>query len=407
MTSAHSYSGFLSLPTELRCHIYHYLLSESHAVTVGAAYTTVFGNRIRDRARKIDIPGLPLDLVPLVRCERDISLLSVVKPPTIALDDANLGNTEAAQLVYPAPLALLQTCHQINDELTDFKRGMKRMVRARSSDANTEVEDQKEDTEGLSLYVTYPYGVLVLKSMYPFLLKQARRVYISGHYSTSQNADIEALPSFESGEGERLTPSSSFTIAESFGTPAPIRSSLRRRSLTTSWRSSSSHGTAPYNSAARPRLRLDPPLSRQQRQTSRTSTLFPSFSESTCTLAPAALAHLVRTLLPPKPTQLIKLSARILYPGENSYTTVWSDNNSPVTHILRNICGGKIDMQVKRGGLATGLCLTAKPKPESRVVSTSWENWRSGGRGRGGPAARVVPGRTGVEDLDGFLTDEA
>jgi hypothetical protein len=44
--------------------------------------------------------------------------------------------------------------------------------------------------------------------------------------------------------------------------------------------------------------------------------------------------------------------------------------------MLKNVCGGKIDMKVKRAGLATGLCVTVRPRPDSRIVSTSWENWR-------------------------------
>lgn len=51
-------------------------------------------------------------------------------------------------------------------------------------------------------------------------------------------------------------------------------------------------------------------------------------------------------------------------------------------------------MRVKRGDSGTGLVLSARAKPDGRVVSTSWENWR--GRGRG----------LGVGELDGFLVGE-
>lgn len=404
-----SYSGFLSLPTELRCHIYDYLLADSHAVTISAGYTTVFGNRIQDRARTIDIPGLPLDFAPLVRCHRDTSLLSVANAPTIPFDDGRLSNAETVQSIYPAPLALLQTCHLVNDELTDYKRGKKRMARAPSEDGTENFPDGAEDKQGLSLYVTYPYGVLVLKSMYPYLLKQARRVYISGHYASSKDIEAETPQSFNEGDERRLSPSGSFAVAESFGTPDSARPLGRRSRSGSHYTQTTADGASATALTARPRLRLDPPLVRQQRHASRTESLFPAFSPATCELAPLALALLVRTLLPPDPTQLVKLSARILYPGENSYASVWSDNNSPVTHILRNVCGGKIDMQVKRGSLGTGLCLTARPKPESRIVSTSWENWRTGGVNGtvvpARPAARRPTGRMEIADLDGFLMD--
>jgi hypothetical protein len=39
--------------------------------------------------------------------------------------------------------------------------------------------------------------------------------------------------------------------------------------------------------------------------------------------------------------------------------------------------------------------VVARPKPDSRTVSTAWENWRSAGRGCGEAME--------VEELDGFL----
>jgi hypothetical protein len=401
MYDPNMYSAFLSLPTELRCQIYDYLLSDSHAVTISAGYTTVFGHCIQDCARKLDIPGLPLNLSPLVRPIRDASLLSVAKPPEIAIDNGRTGIAEqdTGTLGMPAPLALLLTCSLVNDELTDYMRGRKQIktARARSANSNTGKEDlnAEEDKEGLSLYVTYPYGVLVLKSMYPYLLKQARRVYISGYYTNPKDFEPGSPTSSDGSDEERLTPSNSFAVAESFGAPTSGRSFLRSSRMNITRRRTSAAN------AARPRLRLDPPLQRQERRTSQTQLSFPHFSDATNTLAPTALAHLIRTLFPPTPSQCTKLSARILYPGENSYGTVWSDDNSPVSHILRNVCGGKIDMKCKRGALGTGLSLSAQPKLDGRVVSTSWENWRVGN------AVGVTRrSRMDVGDLDAFLVEE-
>jgi hypothetical protein len=373
------YSAFLSLPTELRCQIYDYLLVDSQAITISAGYITVFGNRIQDRARKHEIPGLPLDLAPLVRQTRDASLLAVAKPPEIAIDDGPTDTAEpdTSTLGMPAPLALSLTCRLVNDELTDYTRGRRQIKTARARSAKPNAEEVEptadDDTEGLSLYVTYPYGVLVLKTLYPYLLKQARRVYISGHYSNPKDSEPGSPTSTDSSDAERLTPSNSFAVAESFGA-YPSTRSIRPRSTrnSTPRRSSRDNNTT----TTRPVLRLDPPLPRQQRHASRAELAFPSFSSTTNALAPAALTTLIRTLFPPTPSQCTKLSARILYPGENSYGTVWSNDNSPVTHMLKNVCGGKIDMKVKRAGLATGLCVTVRPRPDSRIVSTSWENWR-------------------------------
>lgn len=407
MTTAYDssslYSAFLSLPTEIRCEIYDYLLVDSQSITISAGYVTVFGNRIADRARKHDIPGLPLDLAPLVRATRDASLLSVAKPPEITIDNCLMGDVahKDSTIGMPAPLALLLTCRLVNDELTDYMRGRKQIKTARARSSNPTAEEDepvlKDDNEGLSLYVTYPYGVLVLKSMYPYLLKQARRVYISGHYSNPRDAEPGSPTSSDEGDEERLTPSNSFAVAESFGAMPPGRSFRQRSMVHNQWRRTSN------GNPTRPRLRLDPPTQRQERRVSKTELAFPPYSDKTSVIAPVALTHLVRTLFPPTPSQCVKLSARILYPGENSYGTVWADEKSPVTHILKNICGGKIDMKVKRGDFGTGLCLTARARPDSRIVSTSWENWRIGPQG--GNISRRSS-RMDVGDLDAFLVAE-
>jgi hypothetical protein len=266
-----TYSGFLSLPTELRCHVYHYLLAEPHAITVSAGYVTCFGNRIQDRARKTEIPGLPLGLTPLARHQHDTSLLSVAQPPTVAVEDI-----EGEKPVLPAPLALLLTSRTLNDELTDYMRGRKMIAQARSKDTGRGAQEVEEDMEGLSLYVSYPYGVLVLKSLYPFLLKQARRVYISGHYTSPQ--DDEPEQETEDGEIEGLTPSNSFAAC-SFTTPTSGPSLRHNRSF-----SNASQRTARHS---QPRLRLDSPT-----LSTRTTTAFPPFPKPTSSLAPAVLSSL-------------------------------------------------------------------------------------------------------------------
>ncbi|KAF2855323.1 hypothetical protein T440DRAFT_464596 [Plenodomus tracheiphilus IPT5] len=388
---SNTYSGLLSLPTEIRCHIYDYLLADSQAITISAAYITALGHRIQDRARKTDIPGLPFDLTPLIRPNRDDSLLSVQHPPTIAIDDAPLQNIDAGPLVYPAPMALRQTCHLVNDELTDYKnmRSKKQPAQARSHNSRTQLYKSEESEEGLSLYVSYPYGILVLKSMYPFLLKQARNVYISGYYT---EPPATTNPNNTESFNDHLTPSNSFTIAESFGTRNPSRT--RSRSQTNdNFATLSTPSTTPPHPTQRTRLRLDP--SNSNRPTTH-MTIYPPFHPSTAHHAPTALALLLRTVFSPSSTQPIKFTARILYPGENTYHHVYGSAGSPITYMLRNICGGDIAMVVKRGEAGTGMCFTACPRPESRSVSTCWESWVVG-RGSG----RAVQKR--MRDLDGFL----
>ncbi|EUC38549.1 hypothetical protein COCCADRAFT_32472 [Bipolaris zeicola 26-R-13] len=397
-----TYSGFLSLPTEIRCQIYDYLLAESYAITISAAYTTnSHGIRIQDGARKTEIPGLPLHLAPIARRGHVASLLSVATPPSIALEDGQMDNIADENLGLSAPLALSLTSRLVKDELSDCMRRRKHMLDARAEyDDDGVLQDDEENVEGMSLHVSYPYGVLVLKNQYPYLLKQARRVYVSGYYTPL----LEEEPTVsDTGDGEHLTPSSSLA-APSFNTPVSGPTASFTATQSNSSRRPPRHGV--NRSPSRPRLRMGAPLPRQSRHATYIYTAFPVFSKSTATHAPAALAHLVSTIMPKTLGSLTKFTAHILFPGENTYSCVWGDDNSPVTHILRSICGGKIDMKVLRCNLGTGLKLTARPKPWSRIVSTSWVNWKKGDNlAQGSPnTARRASGSLSVVDLDGFLT---
>ncbi|KAF3033483.1 hypothetical protein E8E12_001681 [Didymella heteroderae] len=390
-----TYCGFLSLPTELRCHIYDYLLAEPHAITISAGYTTVFGHRIRDKARKVDVPGLPLDFAPLVRSNHDAALLSVATPPEIALDKEDAWIDGKPQLQLPGPLALLRTCRIVNDELKDYMRSRKARKALRSKKTSTAVDD----TEGLSLYVSYPHGVMVLNHLYPSILKQVQRIYISGYYTTAKETELPLSTSLDSHADLSLTPQSSFTTA-------PVRSMYRERSHTTN--------ATPRLRSSRTRLRLDAPL-QQQAPPPKSSNTFPAIDKDTSSAALTALADTLRALFPSNPTPtpatlspLVSLQARILYPGAESYSSVWSDESSPVSHLLRGICGGKIDMQVKRGSLGCGVSVGVTPQPDKRVVSTSWENWRVIEQAPVGLNGRRMTGRgreVRLSDLDAFLTE--
>ncbi|KAJ8118814.1 hypothetical protein OPT61_g281 [Boeremia exigua] len=392
-----THCGFLSLPVELRCYIYDYLLTEPYAITISAGYTTIFGHRIREKTRKVDVPGLPLDFAPLVRNNHDSALLSVATPPEVALEKEDANNGGRPQLQLPGPLALLRTCRMVNDELADHMRRRKarKSRAARAKNPSTAADD----SEGLSLYVSYPHGVMVLNHLYPSLLKQARRVYISGYYATAKEPELPLNASVDSNADLSLTPQSSFTAT-------PVRSMYNATATTTA-------NPTPRLRSSRTRLRLDPPL--QQAPPTKSPATFPPFDKSTSSSALAALADTLRVLFPctPAPTPsapspLISLQARILYPGAESYSSVWSDESSPVSHLLRDICGGKVDMQVKRGSLGCGVSVSVLPQPEKRVVSTSWENWRVVEQAPVGLNGRRMTGRgreVRLSDLDRYLTE--
>ncbi|KAH0385771.1 hypothetical protein KCU92_g3240, partial [Aureobasidium melanogenum] len=95
------------------------------------------------------------------------------------------------------------------------------------------------------------------------------------------------------------------------------------------------------------------------------------------------LAHLVSTTLGKGPRYPIeKLEARIYFPGADSYPRVW-DDSSPASVILRNVCGGFIDMEVARGRHGTGIYVSVRPHPDKkRVISTVWRRLVEGDSGQ-------------------------
>jgi hypothetical protein len=310
-----SNSFLLALPTELRLHIYDYLLTDTNTITLTAAPLTVFGHKIRDRTRTKPIPGLPDDHCALVKYCHDPTLLSITNPPSISLDEGWPAST-CDRLPFPAPLALLQTCWLIKDELADHMKRRK----------------PREDAGGLSLHVSYPYGVVVLKEMYPYLLKQAKNVYISGYYHAPPTSQTCNAQSATTSKHNPLYPSQFLKTTE------------------------------------RLRTRLDTSRARKPHRVN-----FPAHPPTTCLHAPQALAHMIRTLLPSTLTSLQVLEARIYYPGESSYSNVWGDDGSPITVLLRNTCGGEFALQIGRGRTGNAVEMMVRPEPKSRIVTTGWK----------------------------------
>ena len=99
--------------------------------------------------------------------------------------------------------------------------------------------------------------------------------------------------------------------------------------------------------------------------------------------AAAQLTGLIKGLFGPEAKhQIQKLEMRIYYPGDDSYSTVWGDDSSPIVIALRSINIGEIGIEVWRGRYATGVYLTAKPASDRRrIVSTVWRRLEEGRRG--------------------------
>ena len=291
----------------------------------------------------------------------------------------------------------------VNDELKDYMRGRKVRKAARAKNTST----AEDDTEGLSLYVSYPYGVMVLNHLYPALLKQARRVHISGYYASAKEPEMPLTVSTDSDTDLSLTPQASFAAA-----PAPPATTSAPASPVQSTSPTPTGHPTPRLRSSRTRLRVDSPL--QNQEPTKTPTTFPALDQATSSAALTALADMLRVLFPSPsapafvPTPITSLQARILYPGAESYSSVWSDESSPVSHLLRGICGGKIDMQVKRGSLGCGVSMGVHPQTDKREVSTSWENWRVMEQAPAGVNGRRMTGRgreVQLSDLDQFLTE--
>ena len=74
------------------------------------------------------------------------------------------------------------------------------------------------------------------------------------------------------------------------------------------------------------------------------------------------LNELVASMFGPSPAHPVRtLELRIYYPGADSYSAVWGDDNSPTVVVLRNIFSGEIDIEVWRGRHGTWVFLTVRP----------------------------------------------
>lgn len=95
------------------------------------------------------------------------------------------------------------------------------------------------------------------------------------------------------------------------------------------------------------------------------------------------LDDLIRFLCGPNSTHPVeKLEMRIYYPGDDSYSTVWGDDSSPLVIALRNVAFGEISIELWRGRSGTGVYMAAKPTAEKRrTVSTVWRKLEEGRRG--------------------------
>ena len=182
-----------------------------------------------------------------------------------------------------------------------------------------------------SLFISYPHGLHILATSTPQLLRQARSIHIAGAY-----APRTFDPQRAARLGYSLNPSTQLN-----------------------------------NEAKNYHGGVVPPHADQ-------------------------LGTLIASMFGPSPRHEVKkLELRIYYPGPDSYSTVWGDDNSPTVVALRNTYAGEVTIEVWRGRWGTGVYLYVIPNKEEsnsegsgragrgkRVVSTVWRRLEEGRRGR-------------------------
>lgn len=323
---------FLELPIEVRLLIYDYAIAETNHITISVA--EVEKNVFDDSTPRETVEGIPGQFVPLVKNGFDRKMMEIGKVEMIPLPDllgakilngsmdsgygsfqlfdrtyrSEFGRPDHPEVPLLTAMSLFLTNRQIHDEMT--------------------AHIQHPTSERSTLHVNYPYGIIVLETLYPSLLRYAEKICISGWYE--RTGDDEGA----------------------------------------------SNGFAPH-----PTPGINRPDVSNIAHTHASSSVYE--------LANSSLARLVRTTLPKTPHPTLKsLSFRIFYPRESEYSVIWSCNQSPIPVALKNMCGGKVDMKVLRGGLGNGVVMDVEPMVEKRSLTTVWRRFQ-GGRGGEGEAWRV------------------
>ncbi|KAF2097360.1 hypothetical protein NA57DRAFT_57951 [Rhizodiscina lignyota] len=317
----------LDLPAELRLNIYDLILGDDEAVTIsGREIVDEEGDVDPEESSASNVSWRRVRRVPIIKNFYDESLLAI------------------APRVHPLPAAEnvlapgLRRRYRTADELAAENPtiGYSKILAAStksetkpeaSSSSSTyipahlalqqtckqiyqELQHHMSSRTAINpiLYVTYPHGVIVLKEHCPHLLKQARAINICGPFLYGKRP--HECTGYWCCPGQAWKPSQ--------------------------------------------------PLGRTE-------------NPATLLAATESLTWLVRSVLSPKGHPVFeRLEMRIFYPEADAYREVWTNNQSPISVALPNICGGKIDMEVWRSKMGAGVFLRARPQPRARELSTGW-----------------------------------
>lgn len=318
---------FFEIPIEVRLLIYGYAIAETNHITISVA--EVERNIFDDSTPKETVEGIPGQFVPLIRSGFDPKMMEIGKVEMIPLPDllgtrtltgsmdsgygsfdafdtssarrgGKFGRPEHPEVPLLTAMSLFLTNRQIHEEMTAHLK--------------------HPTSERSTLHVNYPYGIIVLETLYPSLLRYAEKICLSGWYEGAGDSE---------GKGDR----------------------------------------SPYERAHTP-------------QPNASNITLPNTPDTVYDLANSSLSRLILTTLPRTAHPTLKsLSFRIFYPREAEYSAIWSCNQSPIPVALKNMCGGKIDMKILRGGLGNGVVLNVEPMVEKRLLTTVWRRFQ-GGRSR-------------------------
>ncbi|KAK5108901.1 hypothetical protein LTR62_007703 [Meristemomyces frigidus] len=156
---------FLHLPVELRLQIYSYVLLDNSRITIGSAELVGSHPGIIHRIygdKRTPYAGLPLHHEPVVEAGYNASLLSTTKRPVIPLSSTPSSPNESHAYPGTSHTALQLLNKQVHNELkSHFKSAQGRTT---------------------SLFLSYPHGLHVCRTLTPNLLRQARSIHIAGQY---------------------------------------------------------------------------------------------------------------------------------------------------------------------------------------------------------------------------------
>jgi hypothetical protein len=209
----------LEIPIEVRLLIFDYALAETNHITISVA--ELEKNIFDDSEPEETIEGIPGKYVPLVKNAFDPEMMEIGKVGVIPLPDmlsvptltgsmdsgygsfgpstsmgaAKFGRPNLPEVPLLTSMSLFLTNRQIHDEMTAH-------IKHPTSERST-------------LHVNYPYGIIVLETLYPSLLRYAEKICISGWFDSTDSLPGTQIRNMQPGISLSDTTDDVYDIANS------------------------------------------------------------------------------------------------------------------------------------------------------------------------------------------------